>query len=587
MATATLRHKRILVWGVVLTLTFLQGLVWWAATPPWTAPDEPGHFLYVRLYAETGRPPTLDDITPERWNAILASLRETGWQQYVHPGDTSPDITRDPMLAASGLQVGQKPPGYYALAAGWLRLHPGWQSLSPAAQLRWIRLLSLLLRLLTTATALFLAARLWPDAPERSLGLGLLIGLMPMVGFIGGSLNNDALTMLWGALAFTALVLAHSPRGWLLAAALTLPGPLWADVSLIFLWPLALLRGALFIRPARDLQLKPATFRRPFLLTAGLLLLLAALLLWPNPRRAAGWRWQNAAQTRRAGSLYLSTQDAPARLIQTRSGKDILKRDGDALTLAARVAGQGGPLILRLSDSAHQTETRCPLTPDPQTCHLDFTLTPGSQHISVTALLPRGEASVSLALTDADGAPLLTNGDGSRPAPLAAPGFTWLERHLPLPAGYFSRLLTPATWDVPSLLRYGLYAGFTWISFWGDFGWLNRPWPWFTTLFLAVATLAALAGLFRRMQKRSDDDGILLFSLLAAALILLQTWLPMLGNAWQPQGRYLFPALLPIAILLLSGWEELLPLRHRSWLSLLLFLPLLLLNLQAWRIIQP
>ena len=589
MAKAIHKHKRLLAWGVVLTLTFLQGLIWWAGAPPWTAPDEPGHFLYVRLFVETGHTPTPADITPRHWEAILDSLETTGWQQYVHPLTPTAGLTRDPLLTASGLQVGQKPPGYYALAAVWLHLHPGWQTLPSAAQLRWIRLLSLLLRLLTTLTALFLATRLWPEQPMRILSLGLLAGLLPMVGFIGGSLNNDALSLAWGAAAFTALVLARSPLGWLLTLLLILAGPLLVDVSLLFLWPLALLRWTLFVRPAHALQLKPiAALRRPLLTGAIALLLLVGLLLLPNPRRANGWRWQNAAQTRQSGQLFLQAKTSPARLTQTHSGKDILKRGGQTLTLTARVAGRGEALLLRLNDSAHQVEIRCPLTPAPQTCRQTLTLTPGSQHISVSALLPAGKASFQIALTDASGLPLLINGDGSQPAPLAAPLFTWLERHLPLPAGFFSRLLAPGVWDAPSLLRYGLYVGFTWASFWGYFGWLNRPYPWATYLLLAAATLAALIGLGRRWSARHhDDEGILIFSLLAAILILLQTWLPMLGNAWQPQGRYLFPALLPIAMLLLSGWETLLPARRRTWLPALLFVALLLLNLQAWQIIQP
>jgi hypothetical protein len=223
--------------------------MWWGVTPPWTAPDEPGHYLYVRVFAEAGHPPSPADVTPEQWNALLASLEQNGWQHYLHPGAEQPvAIAQDRTLAASGRQIGQKPPGYYALAAAWLRLLPGWRTLSPAAHLRWLRLFSLLLHGLTTVMALLLAARLWPSAPSRQLGLGFLVGLAPMVGFIGGSLNNDAFTMVWGAAAFTALVLARSPGGWLLALILTILGPLLVDVSLLFLWPLALLRWAFFIR---------------------------------------------------------------------------------------------------------------------------------------------------------------------------------------------------------------------------------------------------------------------------------------------------------------------------------------------------
>ena len=75
------RKRSILLWGAVLLLTLLQSVIWWRVTPPWTAPDEPSHYLYVRLYAELGRTPTRADITPQHWNAILASLERNGWQE--------------------------------------------------------------------------------------------------------------------------------------------------------------------------------------------------------------------------------------------------------------------------------------------------------------------------------------------------------------------------------------------------------------------------------------------------------------------------------------------------------------------------
>jgi len=593
LETKAVRKRSILlVWGVALALTLLQAAVWQISTPPWTAPDEPGHYLFVRLYAETGHPPRQADMTTAHWQAILASLKQTGWQQYISPHAAQTALAQNPILRASGLQVGRKPPGYYALAAFWLQLSPHWRQRPPVAHLRWLRLLSALLHLTMTAAVLFLATRLWPDRSDRILGLGMLAGLLPMVGFIGNSLNNDALTMLWGALAFAALVLARRPGGWLLAMALILLGPLLVDVNLLFLWPLLPIRWAFFVYSDQHLRLRSKAAIRKALLPAALLVLFSGILLLPNPRRAAGWRWRNAAQTRKAGQLFLSAPAAPPQLSQTLSGKGILQRQGQALTLTARVSGQGGPLVLQLDDGGHRSEARCPLTPKPQICQLTLHLTPDSQHISVIINLPEGAASLQMRLTDGQGFSLLSNGDGRRPAPLGQPLFTWLERHLPLPAGYFSRLVTADIWDVSSLLRYGLFAGFTWLSFWGDFGWLSRPYPWPTFLFLAAATLAAIAGLGRRFihfRKRaySPENGILIFSLLAFLLILLQTWLPMLGQAWQPQGRYLFPALAPIAILLLLGWEALLSTRRRCWLPTLLLLTFLLLTLQAWRIIQP
>ena len=563
-------------------------MVWWFLMPPWAAPDEPGHYLYARLIAENRVIPNA--ITPAQWGSVLASMEQTGWRQYLHPdGDFAADIAQEPVLAASGMQVGHKPPGYYALAAIWLRLLPGWQHLSPDLQLRWMRLLSLVFRLLTTGTALALATRLWPSSPERILGLGLLVGLMPMVGFIGGSLNNDALTLLWGAAAFAALLLARSRWGRLLALGLVLAGPLLVDLNLLYLWPLTFVRWG-FFRYENGLRVRTFSSWRPALLALGLSMVVLAFLLFPNPYRAAGWRSHNASQTREEGHLFLQTHSGAARISQVVGGKEILQRRGQTLELDARVSGEGEGLSLQLTDGHNKIERLCALTSERQPCHLTFPLTSQSSNLAVIANLPAGTASFQLHLTDPAGWSLLDNGDGHLPATMGQPLFTWLERHLPLPSGYFDRLLGTQVWDVPSLLRYGIFVGFTWASFWGYFGWLSRPFPWYTYLLLAVATLAAMVGIGKKSMTAlrnaaTSESATLFFALIALILALLQTWLPMLGQAWQPQGRYLFPALLPIAILLLLGWEAVLPPRFRPRLPLLLLFSSLLLNLQAWCIV--
>ncbi|MDW8269735.1 MAG: hypothetical protein RMN24_11275, partial [Anaerolineae bacterium] len=62
-----------------------------------------------------------------------------------------------------------------------------------------------------------------------------------------------------------------------------------------------------------------------------------------------------------------------------------------------------------------------------------------------------------------------------------------------------------------------------------------------------------------------------------------QVWLPMLGQSWQPQGRYLFPGLLPVACLLWLGCETALPRAWRPRLPWLLLAALLALQAMAWR----
>ena len=535
-------------------------MVWIKAIPVWGAPDEPGHFLYVKLYAELERPPRPEDIKAPDWEALLQSLRAHNWQGYVHPNGKPIPLEQDPTLMASGLQIGQKPPGYYALAAQWLRWRPHWRQMPLAEQVIGLRWLSLWLRLSSLIIVMTLAMRLWPENPQRTLALGLLVGLHPMAGFIGSSVNNDAFTMLWGSAVFAGLMLANSLPGWSLTLGLAAVGPIWVDAGLLFLWPLLAIRILLFVQQKNTLQLRHwRSLRAPTTLAPLLAVgLFTMILLLPNPQWAAGWRRTETAQSRANGQLHLSATEKPVRLHQTISGLRILKRQGSAIMLTAEVVGAGENIHLRLIEEGGGAELECPLSTQPQICRTSYVLSDQAHHITLQIALTEGEAFVKTRLTDAQGWSLLVNGDGLWPAPLGDPLFTWLERNLPLPAGYFSRLFLGNVWDVPSLFRYLIYGGFTWASFWGWFGWLTRPYPWLIYLLLGMLTLLAGLGLSKSSQKNLAP-GTRWFAGIATGLIGLQIFLPMLGQAWQPQGRYLFPAMLPIAILLLSGWEAMLP----------------------------
>jgi hypothetical protein len=110
---------------------------------------------------------------------------------------------------------------------------------------------------------------------------------------------------------------------------------------------------------------------------------------------------------------------------------------------------------------------------------------------------------------------------------------------------------------------YGLYVALLFPGFWGNFGWLQLPLPVGIYVVLAMACLAAgvglISGRWRVARNRNDlgeiAPGTTLIDswLLAVLVIAIQTLLPMLGREWQPQGRYLFPALFPITGVLLAG----------------------------------
>jgi hypothetical protein len=163
---------------------------------------------------------------------------------------------------------------------------------------------------------------------------------------------------------------------------------------------------------------------------------------------------------------------------------------------------------------------------------------------------------------------ILSNSDVSEPALRAGSALARVRRYLhwrELAWVWRSdRLREPAPlgWELPRIL---------FASFWGQFGWMSLPLvggtPWEGALILIclgglLGSLGWLAaGRGRAWQRRA----VILLLLLVAA----ETLFPLLYAYTQPrsqaiqQGRYCFPALVPIALLLVLGWRALLPARWR------------------------
>jgi hypothetical protein len=167
---------------------------------------------------------------------------------------------------------------------------------------------------------------------------------------------------------------------------------------------------------------------------------------------------------------------------------------------------------------------------------------------------------------------LLTNGDAlALASDPAAPGAR-LTRYLRLRELVWiwrsGRLL-----EAPPL-AWGL-ARIFFISFWGQFGYMSLPlvgakfWdPWEGALWLVCAggLVGMIVWLERAGQPRWRRQVVaLLFAFILAGLLfpLLNAYTQTRDQVIQ-QGRYLFPAMAPIAILLALGWRTLVPARWRN-----------------------
>jgi len=122
-------------------------------------------------------------------------------------------------------------------------------------------------------------------------------------------------------------------------------------------------------------------------------------------------------------------------------------------------------------------------------------------------------------------------------------------------------------------------AGWTFRSFWGQFGWMGVPLP--TRIYQALALLSALmvAGFLwwlfdKRRSRLTAAQRASSLLLLASFLFILLEYLGYNLTFLQHQGRYLFPALIPIGVAAALGLGKLvsiLPKRTRALATAIFF----------------
>jgi len=176
--------------------------------------------------------------------------------------------------------------------------------------------------------------------------------------------------------------------------------------------------------------------------------------------------------------------------------------------------------------------------------------------------------------------------------------FTGLDRHDAVTVGQ------PRTSEVieraygGSLARYlDAYATTTFRSFWGQFGWMALIMPgWAYTVF-ALFSLGVAAGAivfarragWPRSLSGPQRDGLILYALTLAFVVA--AYLVYNLTFTQFQGRYLYPALVPLALLVaigLAGWAAPLPGPARDLAPVLLMFALAAFALYALeRVIVP
>ncbi|HIQ04508.1 MAG TPA: DUF2142 domain-containing protein [Anaerolineae bacterium] len=574
--------------ALTFLLILIHGLLWAWLVPLWQAPDEPGHYEYARLLASLGRRPRSVDVSPALQREIILSLANHDFWRWL--GELTPDPlpktfaqATDPFLSRAGMQVTDEPPLYYLVPAMVCRWVP-----DVDVQVRWLRAYSALLSAGVVVFVYLAVTEVFPSAPELAVVAVAFVGFLPMFAFIGSSINNDSLVNLIAAAGFWAIA-RGTRRGW----------NVWRVTGLLLLATLAPLakKSGLFLMPLALLALVWSPLarwspRRRVAMAAGLLgLLLASTQLRVHDQPAAWARrgtLRYAARTQAAAhsglwALTLPPVRTPAEayLVQSLPHSQVVELRGQGVRFqvwARTDVEQAGVQVAILGNGLQQRRR--------------FTVTHMWTSLVVTArvpsdaerlrvwLAPMGDAkspATRLYFDDASlraqtgklaGQELLQNGSAEEAKQVIA---IWAATYLRLPLWFWQGVTDPASYTLDALARYGLYVALTFVGFWGNFGWLTMPLPVWVYVLLALACGLALTGVLlfvSRLWKAlsSQQRRLLVLFTLGVGLIAAQTFLPMIGRQWQPQGRYLFTALTPLALGWALSWREWgHRLRRREW----------------------
>jgi len=578
--------RRLVLLLVVLAL--LRGFVYGMLIPPWQSPDEHGHFEYAWLVSRYGPLVGPEAISAAFQGEVLASMARYGFWRFI--GQPTPDpLPRsftEPttlILAQSRPQVGDERPLYYLLVGLLLRL-AGDADVATGMYIG--RAVSVLLSAAAVGVTALATRRLFPGSLFMQLIPPFFVLSLPMLGQMGAAVSSDALGVLSGALFFASLVPVFLDgltwrRGLAVLGALVLA--LLSKKTALFLLPTALLALPVYgwVRGVR------LSRRLKWALAGGAVLLVgvgAALALMPAGD-ATGWlaRGQGCGPTRLAegaweGEAVLRVGPcADGWVAQNLSPEATLEVAGRTLTLSGRVRGVGGPLTATVAvvDSAGTTQIQVDAADMWQPFTVTHTVSADPGWVAVRLLPPAGADSVllfdGLALSDEEGRLFLVNGsaEGSKRMLL----WLWdrVAGRLGTPRRMIDLLLLPQSWGRAAWREYVRAAAFCFRSFWGNFGWLKLPlaerWYRWIEAFCLVALVGVVWFLLRR-PGRSGRVGYLLVLLGALLLLALQTLLPMVsarGTYWLPQGRYLFPGLFAIALVLAWGIDSLLPAWADRW----------------------
>jgi hypothetical protein len=196
----------------------LNAVCWSIVTPPFEVPDEPDHFAYVKQLAETGSEPSSasEVVSPEE-NATLRALDYINVRQQPQNPTITSNSEQHALERVGSSTIGEsrgspkagsatgQPPLYYALEAIPYAIAEHGTVLD---RLELMRLLSALMAGLTALFVFLFVREALPAVPWAWTVGGLGVAFAPLLGFISGAVNPDALLFAVSAATFYCLACA-------------------------------------------------------------------------------------------------------------------------------------------------------------------------------------------------------------------------------------------------------------------------------------------------------------------------------------------------------------------------------------------
>jgi hypothetical protein len=201
-------------WACAL-IAFLNAAAWSIVTPPFQGRDEPAHFAYVQILAQTGTLPREVEgnrsFSPDEED-VLIGLRQAkvGFSPQTPALSSRSEqqtLEHDVNAGLSPIGSGRagvattEPPLYYALETIPYALGGG----NVLRQLELMRLLSALLAGITALLICLFLRELLPGLPWAATAGALCIAVQPLFGFMSGTLNPDTLLYTVSAALFLCL----------------------------------------------------------------------------------------------------------------------------------------------------------------------------------------------------------------------------------------------------------------------------------------------------------------------------------------------------------------------------------------------